>query len=251
MAYELVIRSALRRAQKIIAVSQYVKKEILDNFKIRPEKIEVVLEGAPLINPKSQIPNPKLNLEKFGIIKPYLFYVGNAYPHKNLENLIRALEILIKDYQLDLQLVLAGEEDYFWRCLKKESNTSILASMEVFERIVFTGFLKEEELEEFYRQAALYVFPSLCEGFGLPPLEAMSQGVPVASSNLTALPEILGQAAVYFDPKNPQDIADKIKQVLEDKNLRENLIVKGLEQIKKYSWEKMARETKEIYDGTF
>mgnify|MGYP001578847034 CR=1 FL=1 len=248
LAYETVIRRALEHTDKIITVSQYVKADILNNFKIKAGKIEVILEGAPEESSKSQIPN--LNFEKHGIIKPYIFYVGNAYPHKNLENLIRAFEILIKEYNLDLQLVLAGEDDYFWRQLKKQSNTSILRSIEVFERVVFAGFLADEELEEFYRRAALYVFPSLCEGFGLPPLEAMSFGAPVASSNLTALPEILGQAAIYFDPANPKDMTEKIYSILSDDYLRKNLVEKGFEQIKKYSWEKMARETKKIYDST-
>ena len=267
LAYEMVIFRALARAKKVIAVSQYVKKDILEHFKIKEEKIEVVLEGAPEESLKPALSeaeglkvypeqsrrreSEKLIKDKFKIAKPYLFYVGNAYPHKNLENLIRAFEILVKEYGLNLQLVLAGEEDYFWRRLKKQSNTSILRSMEVLERIVFTGFLTEEELEEFYRQTTLYVFPSFCEGFGLPPLEAMARGAPVVSSDSTALPEILGEAAVYFDPGNPKDMAEKIHQVLSNDDLRKKLVEKGFERIKKYSWEKMAREIKEIYDGTF
>jgi len=167
--------------------------------------------------------------------KPYLLYVGNAYPHKNLENLILAFR-KIKQDNFDLQLVLVGGDDYFYKKLKKNNND-----------VIFTGFIKDEDLNVLYNNAALYVFPSLYEGFGLPPLEAMKRGVPVASSNATCLPEVLGDAAIYFNPLDVDDMAEKIKKALLDEGLRKNLIQKGFEQIKKYSWQKMARETLEVY----
>lgn len=262
LAYKIVIWLALKRARKIITVSQYVKKDIINLFKIKPEKIVVTYEGAPIKNPKSEIPkrdavpsglcvrNPKQSVEKYKIDSPFLLYVGNAYPHKNLERLVNAFGILIKDYKQDLQLVLVGEEDYFYRRLHQDVHLSILYSIESLARIIFTGFVSDEELTALYQNAKLYVFPSLCEGFGLPPLEAMSYGVPVVSSNLTCLPEILGEAAIYFNPLDPADMAEKINQVLMDENLRENLIAKGFEQIKKYSWRKMAEETLKIYKNT-
>ncbi len=127
---------------------------------------------------------------------------------------------------------------------------SILKNAEIFNRIVFTDFVKDEDLWTLYQNAALYVFPSLCEGFGLPPLEAMSHGLAVAASNATCLPEILGDAAVYFDPLNPRDIAEKVNQVLIDENLSRMLVREGFEQIKKYSWRKMGEETFELYLDT-
>jgi len=148
--------------------------------------------------------------------KPYILYVGNDYPHKNLERLKLAFEKIKKD-GLDYELVL------------------------------ITKFISEEELDNLYKNASLFVFPSLYEGFGLPPLEAMKRGVLVASSNATCLPETLGEAVLYFNPLDIDDIADKIKKVLTDKNLREQLIQKGFAQVKKYSWEKMARETLKLY----
>jgi len=149
--------------------------------------------------------------------KPYILYVGNAYPHKNLKRLNLAFEKLVKEHNLDYELIL------------------------------ITEFVSEEELDNLYKNAALFAFPSLCEGFGLPPLEAMARGVPVVSSNATSLPEILGDAALYFDPLDVDDIAEKIKKALTDENLRKKLIEKGLEQVKKYSWQKMAEETLELY----
>lgn len=246
LAYRLVIWLALKRAKKIITVSQFVKEDIIKSFGVVAEKIAVTHEGAP----ERSLPFPGFayKLKEFGVIKPYLIYVGNAYPHKNLERLINAFEILIEKYKKSLQLVLVGEEDYFYQHLQDLARTAILRSVEVFDKIVFTDFVSDEDLWTLYQNSALYVFPSLCEGFGLPPLEAMSHGVPVAASKATCLPEILGDAAVYFDANKAADMAKKINRILENKNLRQDLIDKGYEQIKKYSWRRMGEETLKIYN---
>lgn len=146
----------------------------------------------------------------------YILYVGNDYPHKNLGRLKSAFE-KIKAEGIDCELVL------------------------------ITKFVSEEELDELYKNALLFVFPSLCEGFGLPPLEAMKRGVAVVSSNAACLPEVLGNAVLYFSPLDTDDMADKIKKALLNEDLRKNLIQKGFEQIKKYNWQKTAQETLEIY----
>ncbi len=148
--------------------------------------------------------------------KPYILYVGNAYPHKNLKRLNLAFE-KVKQDGLNYELVL------------------------------ITDFVDDKELDNLYRNASLFVFPSLSEGFGLPPLEAMARGVAVVSSNATSLPEILGDGALYFNPLDIDDMAEKIKKALTDENLRKKLIEKGFEQVKKYSWRKMAEETLELY----
>lgn len=148
--------------------------------------------------------------------KPYILYVGNDYPHKNLKRLKLAFKKVVED-GLDYQLIL------------------------------ITKFVSEQELDNLYRNASLFVSPSLSEGFGLPPLEAMARGVPVVSSNATSLPEILGDAALYFNPLDINDMAEKIKKALTEENLRKKLIEKGFEQIKKYSWRKMAEETLKAY----
>lgn len=256
LAYRIVIWLAVRRAKKIIVPSNYVKKDIISSFGVRSEKVAVIYEGAT-VRP-GNLPRPSLYegegaplfFQRGGwgaLNKPYLLYVGNAYPHKNLENLIRAFEILVSDFKKDMRLVLVGEEDYFYRRLKKEVNTSILSSIEIFDRIIFAGFVPEDQLGNLYKNAAAYVFPSLCEGFGLPPLEAMACGVPVVSSGSTCLPEILGDAAIYFDAKNHRDMAEKINLVLSDISFRQKLIAAGFERIERYSWEKMAQETLVTY----
>lgn len=247
LCYRLVIWLAAKRAKKIIAVSDYVKSDIASSFHVPFDKIVVTYEGAPNINQKLETRNSKQIEDKYNIKNPYLLYVGNAYPHKNLEKLTEAFKILIEKYQKDLQLVLVGEEDYFYRRLKKYADDVMPENKIIFDRILFTGFVSDEELDDLYQNASLYVFPSLCEGFGLPPLEAMACGLPVVCSQATCLPEILGEAAVYFDAANPQDMAEKINQVLANYALRQKLISAGFAQIKKYSWEKMAKDTLEIY----
>jgi len=154
------------------------------------------------------------------LVRPYLLYVGNDYPHKNLKRLILAFKKLVKEHNLNYQLVLV------------------------------TNFVSEEELNNLYRNASLYVFPSLSEGFGLPAVEAMARGVPVVSSNATCLPEILGEAAVYFNPLDVDDIVRKIKKVLLNKDLQAELVRRGFDQIKKYNWQEMAKKTLEIYQNT-
>jgi glycosyltransferase involved in cell wall biosynthesis len=250
LAYRLVVYSAVKRAKKIIAVSEYTKKDILKYFKVKPEKIEVIYEGVPLKACLSDTTPPDEGVEsqgtplidkKYNIRKPYLLYVGNAYPHKNLERLILTFKKLIEDKQMDLQLVLVGGIDYFYQRLKENSSTAPPG------KIVFTDFVSDEELTLLYQNASLYVFPSLGEGFGLPPLEAMAFGLPVISSQATCLPEILGQAALYFDPENIEDMAERIKQVLRNEELQKKLIDQGFKKIQEYSWPKMAQEILKVY----
>ena len=167
-------------------------------------------------------------------------YVGNAYPHKNIGGLIRAFKI-IKDK--NLSLVLVGKEDYFYKRVKKEAEKE-----GALEGVNFTGFVSDEELAALYRNARLYCFPSFYEGFGLPPLEAMNYGVPVVSSDRSCLPEILNDAAEYSNPDNLDQMAKILYDIASNESRRADLIKKGYEQVKKYSWEKCARETLRVYD---
>ena len=229
LIYQLVIFSAIKRAKKIIAVSNYTKNDILKYFKIKSKKIEVIYEGTPQGLPSQ---NTVSNT------KQYLLYVGNAYPHKNLERLILAFNKLVKEKK-DLYLILVGEIDYFYKKIQNKFSDS--------KQIIFTNFVSDKELIALYKNASLYIFPSLYEGFGLPPLEAMSYGVPVVCSQASCLPEILEDSAIYFNPENVNDMAEKIKYVLDNKDIQKNLILKGFKQIKKYQWEKMAQEIMRVY----
>ena len=240
LVYKIVFKRAIKKSEKIIAISEYTKKDILKHYKISPDKIQVIYEGTPEIS-NSHIAYSKSQKRK------YLLYVGNAYPHKNLERLILAFDKLNQESGIknqEYRLVLVGQEDHFYRKLKKFIHNSKLI---VHNSILFPGFISDKDLDVVYQHATLYLFPSLSEGFGLPPLEAMAKSVPVVSSNATCLPEILGNAADYFNPLDIDNIAKVIKKVLMDENLRKNLINKGLEQTKKYSWETMAEKTLELY----
>lgn len=235
LAYRLVIKSAVKRAKKIIAVSEFTKKDIINNYRIPEEKIAITYQACEnfcAISPK----NEDEILKKYGIIKPYLLYVGNAYPHKNLEAFVLAYKDIDKQIK-NLHLVLVGKEDYFYRRLKnfvEEKN---------IPNLIFPDFIPDDDLDSVYKNAALYVFPSLYEGFGLPPLEAMAKGAPVASSDHECMKEILGDSACYFNAKNRKETAETIIRLLNNGELRKNLIEKGYARVKKYSWEKMARET--------
>jgi glycosyltransferase involved in cell wall biosynthesis len=164
------------------------------------------------------------------LIKPYLLYVGNIYPHKNVERLVLAFQKLIKEKNADYQLVFVGGN-----------------IMDSSERIIFTGFVSDGELDSLYKNADLFVFPSLYEGFGFPPLEAMARGVAVASSRNACLSEVLGDAVAYFDPENIDDMGEKIYEIITNRALKDDLAAKGFTWVKRYNWEKTAEKTLEIY----
>jgi len=236
----VVLRQGIKKAKAIFVPSEYVKEDIAKSYKVRRTKITVVHEAA-----STALKRSKVELAELGINKPFLLYVGNAYPHKNLERLILAFGELVTKYMLDYQLVIAGRKDDFHQQLEEEVQKSGLA-----QRVVFTDFVTDAQLVGLYKNAATYVFPSLSEGFGLPGLEAMSYGVPVISSNATCLPEVLGDAAIYFKPKSVGSIAKTISQVLADKELQAKMIKKGYAQVKKYNWRKTAKITLEVYEKT-
>jgi len=237
MGYKKVLHHAITGARQIITPSRFTKEDLLNYYKIDSKKVSVIYEGVNQLNQK--IRNKKLE------IKNYLLYVGSAYPHNNLEKLIEALKILrTKNNQTNLDLVIAGKIDFFANRLQKQIGVNF---PELLPHIKFFGVADDDELALLYQNAALYVFPSLYEGFGLPPLEAMSFGLPVVAAEATSIPEICEDAAIYFDPNDATDMADKINQVLIDQKLQADLREKGLALIKKYSWEQMAQETLEVY----
>jgi glycosyltransferase involved in cell wall biosynthesis len=238
-AYKLTISSAIGRAENIIAVSEFTKNDIIKEYPEAHGKIQITYEASDNLCRISSV-SPHLILEKYGIIKPYLLYVGNAYPHKNLEKLIESFEQVLAEFP-NMQLALVGKEDFFYARLKEYALKKNIAGVH------FLGFVPDQDLDVLYRFTEAYVFPSLYEGFGLPPLEAMAKGAVVVSSDQACMREILGDAAYYVDAQNAEKFSQGILRVMVDKNLRNVLVQKGYEQIKKYSWEKMAKETLEIY----
>lgn len=240
--FSLVMNSTVKNASRIIVPSQWGKKDLINFLKVPEEKIEVVYEGfSSGFDPEKDQNKIREIKNKYRIKKDYLLYMGQQQPHKNLERLVEALDILIK--KQSVQLVIAGKPNRNFH--KPEEKVKKLG---LEKEVIFTGFVPEDDVAALYSGARAFVFPSLYEGFGIPPLEAMSCSVPVVSSSASCMPEILGDAAHYFDPKNPKNIAQAVLDVLSDSQIRQSLIKKGLKQIKKYNWHQTAQGTLDIFN---
>jgi len=242
-AYRLTIALAAWRARAIVTVSECTKKDIVRELKVRPERVTVTYEAADGVEIGQLTIPGTFHPESRGIVKPYFLYVGNAYPHKNLERLLQVFASLRKD-GLESQLVLVGKMDHFYLRLKGEAERlGLIGNGDV----IFYGFAEEPELAELYRRARAYVFPSLLEGFGLPPLEAMRYGTPVAAAGSSCLPEILGDAAIYFDPEDVDDMARAMRRVYDDERLRTELADLGKARVARFSWRDCAERTYRTY----
>lgn len=236
-AYKKVITTAITRSTKILTPSNYVKGEIAKTFKVNPDKIVVAYEAAEEEYFTRQPGNPDTR-------QPTLIYVGNAYPHKNLERLLDAIKILTTHYSLPTtHLIIVCPRDVFSQRLNHQIKERNLTKF-----VEVKGYLSSGELVTLFEKASAYVFPSLSEGFGIPGLNAMAVGLPVVASDIPVLKEVYGDAALYFNPHEAQDIAAKIAKVLTDKKTKLDLVLKGKEQVKKYSWQKMARQTLKVYE---
>ncbi len=250
--YRLIIKTAVKFAKKIITVSEFTKKDLIEQFGADDKKIEVTYEGvANLAKGNDSLFVAKLDnkktLDLYNIHVPFLLYIGNAYPHKNLDGLVAAFTKLHSKYK-DLRLVFVGKEDYFYNRVKDFAKVNNLWQKENHNSpVVFAGYVPDADLEALFQEASAYVFPSLYEGFGLPPLEAMAHGCPVVSSNRASMPEILGDAALYFNPEDKEEMIEAIEKVLNNPLEKEKLIAMGYEQIKKYSWWECALATSKIY----
>jgi len=240
--YNIIISQAASRAVRVITVSNFSKEDIIKTLKIKPEKISVIYEGADL--EKIDASDCERVIREIGIKNDFLLYVGAAYPHKNLEKLVLAFDLLLSE-RSDWQLVLVGKDGYFYQQTKKFAQENL--NQENLSKIIFAGYLDDAKLSCLYQKAKLYVFPSLMEGFGLPPLEAQASSLPIVSSNKSCLPEVLGDGALYFDPEDATDIKDKIILASNDESLRQELIQKGLANFQKFSWQKCAQEIISVY----
>lgn len=220
------------KSTKIITPTEFTKQELVRFAKIPSDKIAITYEATDIKDENAK--NMKLPFNKF------LLYVGKQSKYKNVRRLGEAHQILLKKYP-DLGLVLTNNKDR--AVILNES----YFNNKKFTNIYFSGRVDDSELAWLYSNCACYVFPSLMEGFGLPGLEAMGLGAPVASSNATCLPEVYGEGAIYFNPNDTDNIANTIDKILSDEKLRKNLIKKGYEQFKKYSWQRCAEQTYEVY----
>jgi glycosyltransferase involved in cell wall biosynthesis len=223
------------KANKIICVSKFSAKELVRLTGVNPDKITVIHNGVN----KEWF---EIKKEKRPHNKPYLLYVGNVKPHKNLVRLLEAFELLANKIPHDL--IIVGKKEGFI------TGDTIIEkkAISLKQRVHFTGYVDNKLLHQYFVHAETLVFPSLYEGFGLPPLEAMACGCPVIVSNAASLPEVCGDAAIYCDPYSVEDIANKIEQLLADKNLQQEMRLKGIERAKQFSWEKAAKKTCEVIE---
>lgn len=237
IAYHYILKQAAKKASNIITLSESSKHEIIDHYHVNPGKIVVTYESGSLENSE----DISQNLDKIKILKPYIIYVGNAHPHKNVESLIDAMQH-IRQRLPKLKLVLIGSDKFFYPRLQDYIKRKNLQNA-----VAVIGEIPNDKLKAWYQNAECFVTASLMEGFGIPPLEAMSVGCPTVVSNIPIFHEICANASEYFEPKNPQSISDNIVEVVKSIPRRKLLHEKGKERVKIFSWRKMVVETVNIY----
>jgi glycosyltransferase involved in cell wall biosynthesis len=237
------IRLAARRATRVLTVSESSKRDILRFVDVPPDRIDVIYNAFDDrfgVEPREE--DVARVRERYQLHDDFVLYAGNVRPHKNLGRLIEAFDLVRKRGLSDLKLVLIGDDISRYAALRRAVHQHQLHNY-----VRFLGYLPEKTLAIMYRLAGVFVFPSLYEGFGLPPLEAMASGTPVVTSNVSSLPEVVGNAAVLVDPYDPGAIADGISSVLGDETLRRDLRRRGLERAREFSWERSVRRIHEIY----
>ena len=234
--YEVAIRVSIHRSDKILTISNFSKEELIKCYGVNSSKIKIVTlaynDAFRKIEDNYFLNNIK---DKYRLQKNYILAIGGSEYRKNIERLIKVYQ---ENFQDDYELIVIGGK---WR------NVDLAKKYQCSKIRFFTG-VPEEDLIAIYNMASVFVFPSFYEGFGIPVLEGMACGVPVVTSNVSSMPEVGGDAAIYFDPYDEKDMAEKIGMVLSDEQLREKMIAKGLQKVKEYSWEKCAKETLRVYE---
>ncbi len=237
------IRLAAQRATRVLTVSESSKRDILRFVDTEPDKIDVIYNAYDErfgVEPREE--DVVRVRERYQLHDEFVLYAGNVKPHKNLERLIEAFDRVRKRGLDHLKLVIIGDEISKYTSLRRAVHKH-----QLHKYVRFLGYLPEETLAVMYRLAGVFVFPSLYEGFGLPPLEAMASGTPVVTSNVSSLPEVAGDAAVLVDPYDPESIAGGIERILTDETIRRMLRQKGIARAKQFSWEQSVRRVREIY----
>jgi glycosyltransferase involved in cell wall biosynthesis len=235
--------AAARRSDRILTVSEASKRDILHFFNVPPEKIVVVYNA---IDDHFRVTPPEEDVarvrERYQLDHQFVLYVGNIKPHKNLVRLIEAFAELRRTGFDEVKLLIIGDQISRLPALRRAVH-----SHKLHKHVRFLGYVSDQTLGALYRLASAFVFPSLYEGFGLPPLEAMASGTPVITSNLSSLPEVTGDAAVLVDPYDVDSIVDGMRRVLSDPVLAAELRRKGIERAREFSWERSVAKTRQVY----
>jgi glycosyltransferase involved in cell wall biosynthesis len=236
--------AATHRSNRVLTVSEASKRDILKYFRVPEGKIDVIYNAIDERYGETPTPDEVERVrERYQLNAPYVLYAGNIKPHKNLERLIEAFHMLRHDGDLaHVKLLIIGDEISKYATLRRAVH-----KYKLHKHVRFFGFVPDKTLAVLYRLARVFVFPSLYEGFGLPPLEAMASGTPVITSDVSSLPEVVGDAALLIDPLNPAAISEAMRRVLMDSDLHGDLRQKGLRRVREFSWERSVRRVREIY----
>ena len=242
--FRFMVPIFIRRADKVITVSENTKNDIIKFLKVPKEKISVTFETYnECYDSEIKKEDSKKILDKYGINKNYFLFVGMIEPRKNILSILKAFIEL--DDELDEDLVIVGKKGWYYREIEEFMEN--IKNKRLKNRIIFTGFVSEKELVSIYKNAEIFIYPSFYEGFGIPPLEAMVCGVPVITSNTSSIPEVVGDAAIKIDPYNYIELKEAIKVLKHNPQKKEEMSEKGKEQSKKFSSKKFAENTINIY----
>ena len=231
----IMIKLTVKNANKILTVSHFSKNEIMKYCSVSTNKIKIIKNSInhDTFKKIKDIASLKNTKKKFGIPENFILFVGNVKPNKNLINLLKAINKIE-----NINLVIAGKIDNFISNDYNNISSYLVNNKKVKNRVFFTGYVTNNEISHLYNLASLFVFPTLYEGFGIPPLEAMGCGCPTAVSRIPSLKETCGDATIYFDPNNIKELRSKISKILHNEKLKEKMVRKGFEQVKKFSWER-------------
>ncbi|MEM1158914.1 MAG: glycosyltransferase family 1 protein [Verrucomicrobiota bacterium] len=268
--YASVVRQVAKAAAQIMTVSEYSKQNMIDHWKLPEDKITVTYNGIDScfqsgislqdrsslypdlagkmgagrnVESISQVAVNTGKMTAVGDQNPYILYVGNLHPRKNVARLLKAFVQLKRQEKIPHRLVIVGQQAWMTGDIFE-----VIRSHRLEDSVSFTGYISQNELVEWYQNACVMVYPSLFEGFGLPPLEAMACGCPVVASNTTSIPEVVGDAAILVDPESVDEIASGIWRLLKDENLRKSFSMRGLSRASKFSWRQCALRTLHVYD---
>jgi glycosyltransferase involved in cell wall biosynthesis len=247
--FKIFMKRAAKTADLIITDSEYSKQDIVQYLAVPEEKIRVIYLGYE--PPRTNVADPQKCQEilaRYGITQPYLLFVGVIEPKKNLERLVEAFALLRQDssFGKTFQLVIAGGKGWFYETLYQKVH-----DLHLDDHVIFTGFVPDQDLPALYTSAEVFVFPSIYEGFGLPVVEAMAYGVPVVTSNVSSLPELVGNAGMLVDPNHPEAICEGLTEVLANPQKQAQMKQAGLLQAQRFSWRRTAEETYQVYQEVY